>query len=177
MEWITGLDGQILLYLQDMRYTPLNPVMNFITFLGENGIVPILTCVLLLLIKKYRYTGITASLSLLMEFIAVNIVIKPAVHRIRPYMVVQGLECITRLAHDYSFPSGHTGSCFAVATVIWLKMPHRYGIPAVIAATLVGFSRLYLGVHFPTDVLAGMLIGIVTGIIAVKSMKLVSYRN
>lgn len=69
---------------------------------------------------------------------------------------------------DYSFPSGHTGAAFAMASVMFLGMPHSIGVPALIVASLIGFSRIYLGVHFPTDVLGGVVIGCAAGFVAWK---------
>ena len=71
-------------------------------------------------------------------------------------------------APDYSFPSGHTGSAFALAVVIFMVMDRKYGIIALILASLMGFSRLYVGIHYPSDVLGGVILGVVTSVIAVK---------
>ena len=106
----------------------------------------------------------TAAISLFIEFLIVNVLLKNAVARTRPYEVIEGLECITKLATDFSFPSGHTGSCFAVATVMFLELPKRYGIPALFLAVLMAYSRLYVGVHYPTDVLAAFFIGVLVAV-------------
>ena len=111
-----------------------------------------------------------AAVSLLVEFIIVNLIIKNAVARVRPYEVIEGLECITKLATDFSFPSGHTGSCFAVATVLFLELPKRYGLTALFLAALMAYSRLYVGVHYPTDVLAAFLIAVAVGVAVCRVM-------
>ena len=88
--------------------------------------------------------------------------------RIRPCDVNQTVQLIIARPADYSFPSGHTGAAFAVASVMFLGMPHSIGVPALIVASLIGFSRIYLGVHFPTDVLGGVVIGCAAGFVAWK---------
>lgn len=79
-----------------------------------------------------------------------------------PYDCIRGLIPLITPPTDYSFPSGHTAASFAVGVLLFRKLPKRYGIPALVLAALIGFSRLYLGVHYPSDVLAGALLG--TGI-------------
>jgi len=81
--------------------------------------------------------------------------------------VIDGLNCLVGVQKDPSFPSGHTTSSFAVAWIIFKKLPKKFGIPALILAALIALSRLYVGVHYPTDVLAGVFIGILLGILAI----------
>lgn len=165
--WLQNLDGNILLFLQEYARTPvLDKIMNAVTSMGDKGLLAVLICIILLFSRKYKKAGCIAGISLIMEFILVNLVLKNAVGRIRPYDMVEGLVCITRMPHDFSFPSGHTGSSFAVAGAILLNMPKKYGITAIVIAAAIGFSRLYLGVHYPTDVLAGAVIGMATAILA-----------
>ena len=90
---------------------------------------------------------------LILTFIIDNIILKNLVGRIRPYEVVRGVHYLIERQNDFSFPSGHTGSSFAVAVIYFLKLPRKYGILALMLAVHIGFSRLYLGVHYPTDVL------------------------
>jgi len=169
MEWLWNLDANILLFLQEHARTPiLTEFLQFYTNLGNAGFLAILTCVLLLAIPKMRKIGLAASISLLAEFILVNLILKNAVARARPYEIIEGLTCITKLATDFSFPSGHTGSCFAVAVVLFLELPKRYGITALFLAVLMAYSRLYVGVHYPTDVLAALLIGTLTAVITCR---------
>ena len=82
--------------------------------------------------------------------------------------MIDGLTLMVGKATDYSFPSGHTGSAFALAVVVFMVMPGKYGIIALVLATLMGLSRLYVGIHYPGDVIGGMVLGIITSIIAVK---------
>ena len=89
-----------------------------------------------------------------------NVCLKNLVARPRPYEVVEGLVPLIGKPTDYSFPSGHTCASFACALVLYRILPKKYGVPAVILASLIAFSRLYVGVHYPTDVLGGMFVGI-----------------
>lgn len=167
MEWLWELDKNILLFLQEYARMPvLDEFMKFYTRLGDGGMLAILACAILLIIPKTRKLGISASAALFVEFLIVNVILKNAVARIRPYEVIPQLTCITSQATDFSFPSGHTGSVFAVATVIFLEVPYRYGITALFLAALMAYSRLYVGVHYPTDVLAALFIGIFTGVLS-----------
>lgn len=157
---ITNLDGAILLWIQQyIRNDYLTPVMKFITHLGDGGQIWILLTLLFLVIARTRKTGIMMVFSLLGSLLINNIILKNLVARIRPYEVVEGLERIIEAQRDLSFPSGHTGSSFAAAVVIYCTCPKKIGVPAMILAFLIAFSRLYVGVHYPTDVLVGALTG------------------
>lgn len=159
-----GWEERFLLFLQESIRNPvLDKVMQFVTSLGDAGFLAILVCIVLLCIKKYRRVGAAASLSLCLDFLIVNLILKNLIARTRPYDVLEELLLITRRPSDLSFPSGHAGACFAVASVLFLCLPRRFGIPALATAGLISFSRLYVGAHYPTDVLGGMLVGCVTG--------------
>lgn len=97
--------------------------------------------------------------SLVGSVVVNNLFLKNVVARTRPYEVVEGLTRLIEKQSDYSFPSGHTAASFAAAVILFLQLPKKYGIPALILAVLISFSRLYLGVHYPTDVLAGAVSG------------------
>lgn len=168
-----GWEERFLLFLQENVRNPiLDKVMQFVTSLGDAGFLAILVCIVLLCIKKYRKVGAAASLSLSLDFLVVNLVLKNLVARIRPYDVFEELILITRRPSDLSFPSGHAGACFAVASVLFLCLPRRFGIPALVTAALISFSRLYVGAHYPTDVLGGILIGCVTGWAACRILRI-----
>lgn len=153
-------DASILLWIQEyVRCDALTPVMSFITHLGDGGAVWIILAAVCLLFARSRARGALMALSLACNFLINNLFLKNVVARVRPYEAVEGLSRIIEAQSDFSFPSGHSGSSFAAAVVIFLMCPRRYGIPALALASLIALSRLYVGVHYPTDVLAGALIG------------------
>ena len=141
----------------------LDVVMPIITLLGDAGIFWIAVAVLFMITKKHRKTGIGMMLALMMGLLICNIWLKPTVARIRPYdfQMEYFLKEIPLLAggmHDFSFPSGHTIASFEAAVVILLNN-RKLGVPAMILAFLIAFSRLYLYVHYPTDVIFSIILG------------------
>lgn len=160
LENLLQLDGNILLWIQEnVRNDILTPVMKFITTTGNAGMIWITIALILLLLPKTRKEGLLVGASLLGSLLVNNILLKNIVARVRPYEVIEGLELLVGKATDWSFPSGHTGSSFAAAVMMFLVLPRRYGILALIYALLMGFSRLYVGIHYPTDVLTGAITG------------------
>ncbi|MBR1740808.1 MAG: phosphatase PAP2 family protein [Lachnospiraceae bacterium] len=172
------MDAEILLWIQNHhRNDVLTPLMKGITVLGNAGWFWILLCVLFLLKKEYRRTGITGGIALFGSLILNNLILKNAVGRTRPYEMIRGLELLGRKAWDPSFPSGHSAASFAAATVFFLMLPSRFGIPSLILAALISFSRLYIGIHYPTDVLFGVLDGFFLGIFSVWFMDRIQRRR
>ena len=165
---IQPLDGEILLQIQQhLRMEPLTAIMKFFTFLGNGGWFWIVCVAVLLCIPKTRKTGYAAALSLIFGFLVTNLLLKNLVARLRPFAEIEALIPLVAKPTDFSFPSGHTTASFAVALVMVRMLPKKIGIPAVIVAALVAFSRLYLGVHYPTDVLAGLLVAAVGSTLSV----------
>lgn len=159
-EILVNLEGPILLWIQEyIRNEFLTPVVTFITHLGDSGFIWILLTVICLVFARTRKTGVLLTFSLLLNFLVNNLVLKNLVARTRPYEAVEGLHRIIEAQSDFSFPSGHTGCSFAAAVVLFVVCPRKVGIPAMILAVLIALSRLYVGVHFPTDVLGGAIIG------------------
>ena len=167
LETLLNLDGGFLLFLQDSVRNPLlNSVMNFITSLGNGGILWIAATILLLIPKKTRKVGLMSAVALLGSLIINNQIIKNMVRRPRPFVTFTDLKILIPTPSEYSFPSGHTSSSFAAAAVFYRHLPKKVGIPSVVLAGLIGFSRLYVGVHYPTDVLAGVIMGILLSYLA-----------
>ena len=104
--------------------------------------------------------------ALLGSLIINNHIIKNLVQRPRPFVTFTDIQILIPTPSEFSFPSGHTASSFAAAAVFYRFLPKQLGIPAVVLAGLIGFSRLYVGVHYPTDVLAGMLMGVLLSYMA-----------
>lgn len=167
LETLLNLDGGFLLFLQDSVRNPiLNSVMTLITSLGNGGILWIAATILLLIPKKTRKIGLMSAVALLGSLIINNQIIKNMVRRPRPFVTFPDLKILIPTPSEYSFPSGHTSSSFAAAAVFYRHLPKKAGVPAVVLAGLIGFSRLYVGVHYPTDVLAGIIMGILLGYLA-----------
>lgn len=162
------MEANILLWIQEnLRADWLDPIIIGITYLGNAGIFWIALSVLLLCFKNYRKLGLTCGASLILDLLSVNVFIKKAVARVRPYEVIEGLTKIIGEQSDYSFPSGHTAASFAVATVLLMRAPKKLSVPMFILACLISLSRLYVGVHYPTDITGGAVIGALCGIAAV----------
>ena len=140
----------------------LDRVMPVITAFGNGGIFWIALAVVLIIIPKYRKAGLSMGLALLMGLLVCNLTLKPLVARIRPYdyqwaQFGKTIQLLIAKPHDYSF--GHTIASFEGATALLLH-DRKLGIPAMALAVLIAFSRLYLYVHYPTDVLASVVLGI-----------------
>lgn len=177
-ELLINIEGPILLWIQEyLRNDFLTPIMTFITHLGDGGYIWIALAVILLIVPKTRKTGLTMAMSMVFNLVATNVVLKNLFARTRPYVVVDGLHRIIEAQSDFSFPSGHTACSFAGAVVIFLRCPRKVGIPAMVLAVLISLSRLYVGVHFPTDVLGGALVGTIAALLANWITKKISERN
>ncbi len=153
------MDFQILYLINGIHFDFLDRLMVLITHMGTKGIFWILVGVALLLFRKTRLCGLTVLIALLLSLLIGNIALKNIVARPRPCWIDTTVNMLVAVPKDYSFPSGHTFASFAAAASIFLYYK-KAGAAALILAFLIGFSRLYLFVHFPTDVLAGAVLGI-----------------
>ena len=147
----------------------LDAVMPIVTLFGEGGIFWIAWAVLMLIFPKTRKTGIAMGIALVMGVLICNVTLKPLVQRPRPYDFQAEnfgvtIKLLIDAQHDFSFPSGHTIASFEAAVPL-LLYDKRMGIPAMMIALLVTFSRLYLYVHYPTDVIFSMFAGILLGLL------------
>lgn len=168
MNAIFNFDAAILLWLQNSFRNPvLNPIMIFITHLGDKGLFWIALTYLMLCFRKTRKTAVASMISMAIGLIVVNVALKNWVARVRPYELIEGLNLMIEKQHDFSFPSGHATNSLACAWVMFRLLDKKYGIPALVLALLVSFSRLYVGVHYPTDVFAGIIVGIVAAELAI----------
>lgn len=164
MNALNLFEANIVLWIQEnLRVGFLNPIMQGITHLGDGGVFWIILSVLLLLFKKTRKVGLCCALGLIFDLLVVNIAVKPLVARIRPYEIIKEITILTHQPGDHSFPSGHSAGSFACAWAFFRAYKKKWGVPALVLAALVSLSRLYVGVHYPTDVLGGIVIGCVLG--------------
>ena len=163
MDWITQIDLQILHMIAQYMHTAwLDQFMIIFTTLGDGGALWIVMGIYLLFFKNYRKAGVAILLSLIVGFIVFNLGLKPMIARIRPFIVDPSFQLLISAPKDYSFPSGHAWSSFAMVAVLFKeKIKGRYWVMGV--ASLMAFSRLYMTVHYPTDVVAGIILGLAVG--------------
>ena len=142
----------------------LDAVMPVITALGNGGLFWIALALVMLALPKYRRAGLAMSIALLLGLVVCNLTLKPLAARIRPYDYQlehfgTSISLLIATPHDFSFPSGHTIASFEGATAL-LLYHRKLGVPAMVLAVHIAFSRLYLYVHYPTDVLASVILGV-----------------
>ena len=169
LEKIQTLDEMILTRIGiDLRAEWLDPLMVVYTALGNGGLAFIVLAILLLLFRKTRRAGASAAIALAAGAVCTNLIFKPLVSRPRPWIAMEGWETLVTSSDMHSFPSGHTTAAFAFAVALCAVLPQKWAkAAALIAAALMGFSRLYVGAHFPTDVLAGAVVGVLCGLAGV----------
>lgn len=159
------MELEFLQYLQTWHTPMLDSFFVFVTRLGNVGWFFIATGIGLLFFKSTRKTGFQMLLALLVSTIFCNLILKDLVARDRPSWLMPHIELLIKNPTDFSFPSGHTSAAFAFALSI-LCYHKRWGIAALILAVLIAFSRMYLFVHFPTDILGGMVTGTISAVLS-----------
>lgn len=157
------MELHILDMIQTIRRPALDTVMVFISSLGNAGLIWIALAIALLLIPRTRKSGWIVSASVLADVVLCNGILKNVFQRTRPFDVNTAVQLLVSPPQDYSFPSGHTALSFAVVTGLFLAGMKKLWKPALVLACLMAFSRMYLYVHYPTDILGGMLVGILAG--------------
>lgn len=158
LDWLQSIDAGILLFIQEhLRIEALNGFWKAVTFLGNAGWFWLAAGFILLIPRKTRKVGLTALFSVFICFLITNVVLKNWIARPRPYVTLSSIYPLIPKPREFSFPSGHACVSFASAFIYYRMAPKKYGIPALILAGLISFSRLYVGVHYPGDVLGGIL--------------------
>lgn len=161
MQALSNFEGRFLLFVQEhLRVPALNGAVTFITHLGDTGIIWIVLTLVLLIVPRTRKAGAVCAAALVINLLLTNVFLKNLVQRIRPYDAMDALKILVDAEHDFSFPSGHTACSFACAWAMRRTLGRRFWSPAILLAVLISLSRLYVGVHYPTDVLGGLVIGI-----------------
>lgn len=147
---------------QHLRCGFLDTVLPAVSWICNHGEVWIILAAVLLLRKRDRWVGVSVALALVLDLVCCNLILKPLVDRVRPFAVNTAVELLTAPPLDASFPSGHTAASFAA--VFALKASgSRLWKPALVLAATIAFSRLYLYVHWPSDVLFGAVLGAALG--------------
>ena len=159
------MDLDILIWINNNLHGSsfFNQVIKYITYLGEWGMIWIITALVLLIFKKTRKCGIYVAIILIFTLLINNLLLKNIFARPRPFAVAEELEIFIKsigmkLPGEYSFPSGHTFSAFACATMIAMVFKKK-GLYSYIPATIISLTRIYLCVHYFTDVLGGAILG------------------
>lgn len=172
IEWIQNVDWTILHWIRDtLQCGVMDFLMPQITALGNGGAVWIVAATAMTVSKKYRKYGIAMFAALAAGVLVGNVYLKHLIARYRPCWI-ESVPLLIGNPMDYSFPSGHTLSS-VIGAFMLTAANRKFGLLAIPLAALIGFSRLYLFVHFPSDVLASVAIGIVIGIATVTIEKLI----
>jgi undecaprenyl-diphosphatase len=169
---VTQIDFGILDWVAaHLRCGVLDHLMVPITYLGEYGLLWILLALVLLARKDTRKAGLAVAAALILEVLLCNCILKPLAARPRPFWLRDGVELLIKAPTDYSFPSGHTSASFAAAGAL-LFQKARGRVPALVLSVLIGFSRIYLYVHFPSDVFVGAMLGLGCGFLGSQAAKM-----
>lgn len=187
---LTQIDGNLLIGIQQTLHADwFTSIMKFITSFGNYGWASITLCLILILYRKTRRLGIVCGASVLLTFCCCSAVLKPIVDRARPWEVLPDVMRMIPDPGDSSFPSGHTSNSMAIAFSFWLntrpgrfdgqndwdesinlewaikdadrRKLHKWSYLLIVFALLIGLSRIYLGMHFPSDVITGILVAVI----------------
>lgn len=161
--------------LQSFEFAILDGIQEYLQCAFMDAVIPVLThfgivfwivlAILFMCFKKYRTCGISMGAGMIMGLLVGNLILKNLIQRARPCWINETVQLLVELPDDYSFPSGHTLASFIAAIVIF-RHSKKLGIPALLFASLMAFTRLYLYVHFPTDILGGIVLAAVVAITA-----------
>ena len=157
--------SQIYTAIDTVAEEVLDALAVFLNYAGEHGEIWIAFTLLLLLFRRTRKAGCAMATALVLYLVAGDCILKPLFARPRPCDVNTAITILVKRPHGHSFPSGHTASAFAAAFALWLQN-RKLGVPALVLAAFIAFTRLYLYVHFPTDVLGGLVLGLALGALA-----------
>lgn len=172
-------EASIIFWIQEHLRGALDGAAIFVTRLGDSGFIFILLGLVLLIFRKTRKAGCAALFALLLDFLIVNVTLKDIVARPRPFIVNDAvIPLVTNVSAYRSFPSGHSASAFAASFAVWRTSKKgdaavkAVGASSLVLAAIVALSRLYAGVHYPTDVLAGCAIGFMCAVWACHAVSL-----
>lgn len=174
MDFILNIDFSILNFIQEnIRNAFLDPVMMVLSYIGEYGVFWILLAIVLLFSRKTRAAGVCALAAMALGFLCGDMIIKNIIARPRPFLLNPQANMNIPGPTSYSFPSGHSTSAFAAVTALlgMLKEKRWIAYSGLVLAILIVFSRMYNYVHYPSDILGGIALGVITGLIMVFIFK------
>lgn len=165
------LDLNILYWIQNLRNDCMDIVLGWYTTLGNSILFWCLLVGIILVVKKTRQLGVHLCIGLILELFIVHLLIKPFIDRPRPFEVDSSIFTYIDHPLDPSFPSGHTAIVFLVVSCLYFSGYKKTALCLLPFAILMGFTRMYFFVHYPSDVLCGAAIGICCGYIAYRIKK------
>jgi len=171
LDFIQGLDESIVTWIASLRAPLPDTLFKIITHLGDYGCIWILAVAAMFILKRTRKDAADTAVGMIITIIISNLILKPIFSRMRPYEVISGLTALIKQPSDASFPSGHAAFAFAAAYGIWKSTAKKFGVPALILAVLISLSRIWVGVHFPSDVICGAAIGLICAYAARRRME------
>ena len=157
------MEIEILNLIQHLRTPFLDEAMRFVTSLGNFSIAWIMLALVLILIPKTRKIGLVVMVAVVLDSVLCNVILKNIFVRPRPCDVNTAINLLIPRPSGYSFPSGHTSAAFAAVAALYFSGERKIWKAALALAILIAFSRMYLYVHYPTDVLGGIICGIICG--------------
>lgn len=161
MSYIQDLDVKILFFIyNNMHSDLLDKIMIFFTGLGEYGAIWLTISGTLLMLPKYRRVGVLTLCAVILSYISGELILKNIIERPRPFIAVPAVNMLITKPLTYSFPSGHTATAFAAGIVLYSQLD-KYKVSFLILAVLIAFSRMYLFVHYPTDIVGGITLGVI----------------
>lgn len=164
------IEIKILDLIQGIRTPEIDKVMCIITSLGNAGAIWIILAFMLLIIPKTRKSGILLAVALLIDVVVCNGILKNLFGRIRPCDVNTSVQLLIARPDDFSFPSGHTAASFAATAALFLGGEKKIWKPALLLSGFIAFSRMYLYIHYPTDIIGGILVGIGSALVAYRAV-------
>ncbi len=170
--WLEQMEGQLLLLIQGLRCGPLSAVLVPLTRLGNYAGLWIACSLVMLCFRRTRRAGVAGLLALLMSQLINDQLLKNLVCRPRPFTQIEGLWTLVEAPTDFSFPSGHSCSAFAAGVTWWRTLDIRWLKRLLMTlAVLMALSRLYVGVHYPTDVLCGAAEGLLIALLVCRGLE------
>ena len=171
MSLLQNIDNSILEFIKNnMHSSIMDKIMIICTYLGNGGAIWIAIAALLTISKKYRKVGLMMLVALVIGYLMGEGILKHIFKRERPFTHIPGIELLAKRPKSYSFPSGHTTSSFAAAGILAYSF-RRYAPVFYLLAGLIAFSRLYLYMHYPSDVLGGVILGTLSCIFTIYIFK------